>query len=161
MPRKKGKSISFDAMVKFFMHAYDIPTKRDVDKLLARLDRIEALIAAGNGRFRGIRHGVTWDTGNAAKFGRRQPPRHQVPHFPFALPHPIHREQRARQQGLALPLGQIELDLKEKLPERGSDYTFSFELDLVSRKSGLAHDSILGQGVTVRLARRARNGRAG
>ncbi len=39
---------------------------------------LEALIAAGNGRFRGIRHGVTWDTGNAAKFGRRQPPRHQV-----------------------------------------------------------------------------------
>ncbi len=39
---------------------------------------LEALIAAGNGRFRGIRHGVTWDTGNAAKFGRRQPPPHQV-----------------------------------------------------------------------------------
>ncbi len=39
---------------------------------------LEALIAAGNGRFRGIRHGVTWDTGNAAKFSRRQPPRHQV-----------------------------------------------------------------------------------
>ena len=28
---------------------------------------LEALIAAGNGRFRGIRHGVTWDTGNAAR----------------------------------------------------------------------------------------------
>jgi predicted TIM-barrel fold metal-dependent hydrolase len=39
---------------------------------------LEALIAAGNGRFRGIRHGVTWDTGNAAKFGRRQVPPHQV-----------------------------------------------------------------------------------
>lgn len=39
---------------------------------------LEAEIAAGNGRFRGIRHGVTWDTGNAAKFGRRKPPRHQV-----------------------------------------------------------------------------------
>ncbi len=39
---------------------------------------LEALIAAGNGRFRGIRHGVTWDTGNAAKFGRRQSPQHQV-----------------------------------------------------------------------------------
>lgn len=60
MPKKKGKSISFDAMVKFFMHAYDIPTKRDVDKLLARLDRIEALIAAGaagaaGGRRKGAR----------------------------------------------------------------------------------------------------------
>src|SRR5262245_44852122 len=39
---------------------------------------LEALIAAGNGRFRGIRHGVTWDTGNAAKFGRREVPPHQV-----------------------------------------------------------------------------------
>jgi hypothetical protein len=46
MARKKGKSISFDAMVKFFLHTYEIPTKRDVDKLLARLDRLESLIAA-------------------------------------------------------------------------------------------------------------------
>jgi hypothetical protein len=46
MARKKGKSISFDAMVKFFLHTYEIPTKRDVDKLMARLDRLESLIAA-------------------------------------------------------------------------------------------------------------------
>ena len=39
---------------------------------------LEALIAAGNGRFRGIRHGLTWDTGNAAKFGRREVPQHQA-----------------------------------------------------------------------------------
>ena len=39
---------------------------------------LEALAAAGNGRFRGIRHGLIWDTGNAAKFGRRQVPRHQM-----------------------------------------------------------------------------------
>ncbi|MPZ41794.1 MAG: amidohydrolase family protein [Betaproteobacteria bacterium] len=39
---------------------------------------LEALIAAGNGRLRGIRHGVTWDTGNAARFGRREVPQHQV-----------------------------------------------------------------------------------
>ena len=44
MPRKKGKTISFDAMVKFFMQNYDIPTKKDVDKLMARLDRIENLV---------------------------------------------------------------------------------------------------------------------
>jgi hypothetical protein len=41
MARKKGKSVSFDAMVKFFIHHYEIPTKRDVEKLMARLDRIE------------------------------------------------------------------------------------------------------------------------
>ena len=39
---------------------------------------LEALIQAGNGRFRGIRHGAMWDTGNAAKFGRRHVPRHQL-----------------------------------------------------------------------------------
>ncbi|MBT8331060.1 MAG: hypothetical protein KJP06_01910 [Deltaproteobacteria bacterium] len=46
MPRKKGKSVSFDAMVKFFMHNYEIPTKKDVDKLNARLDRIEKMLNA-------------------------------------------------------------------------------------------------------------------
>jgi hypothetical protein len=46
MPRKKGKSISFDAMVKFFLHTYEIPTKRDVEKLLARLDHLESLITS-------------------------------------------------------------------------------------------------------------------
>lgn len=48
MVRKKGKSISFDAMVKFFLQAYDIPTKRDVDKVLARLDRLEGLLGASS-----------------------------------------------------------------------------------------------------------------
>ena len=44
MSKRKGKTISFDAMVKFFMQNYSIPTKKDVDKLLAKLDRIENLI---------------------------------------------------------------------------------------------------------------------
>jgi len=44
MARRKGKSISFDAMIKFFMQNYDIPTKRDMDKILARIDQLEALI---------------------------------------------------------------------------------------------------------------------
>ena len=44
MIRKKGKTVSFDAMVKFFMHNYDIPTKKDVEKILARIDRLENLI---------------------------------------------------------------------------------------------------------------------
>jgi hypothetical protein len=48
MPRKKGKSISFDAMVRFFMHNYEIPTKRDVEKLMARLDRLESLLTAAS-----------------------------------------------------------------------------------------------------------------
>jgi len=44
MARRKGKSISFDAMIKFFMQYYNIPTRKDIDKLMAKLDRLEALI---------------------------------------------------------------------------------------------------------------------
>lgn len=44
MSRRKGKPISFDAMVKFFMQNYNIPTKKDVDRLMTRLDRLENLI---------------------------------------------------------------------------------------------------------------------
>ena len=44
MPRRKGKTISFDAMVKFFMQNYNIPTKKDVDQLMVRMDRLENLI---------------------------------------------------------------------------------------------------------------------
>jgi hypothetical protein len=53
MPRKKGKSVSFDAMVKFFMNTYNIPTKQDIERINARLDRIERLlVAAESGRGR-------------------------------------------------------------------------------------------------------------
>ncbi|MEA3280780.1 MAG: hypothetical protein U9Q38_09315 [Thermodesulfobacteriota bacterium] len=54
MTKKRGKSVSFDAMVKFFMRQYDIPTKNDVNTLIARLDRLENLIktAAGSGKNR-------------------------------------------------------------------------------------------------------------
>ena len=44
MPKRKGKTASFDAMVKFFMQQYNIPTKKDVDKLMVKLDRLENLI---------------------------------------------------------------------------------------------------------------------
>jgi len=44
MNRRKGKTVSFDAMVKFFMQSYNIPTKKDVDRLMAKLDRLETLI---------------------------------------------------------------------------------------------------------------------
>ncbi len=43
---RKGKSIGFDAMVRFFMSKYDIPTKRDIEKLNEKLDRLEAAISA-------------------------------------------------------------------------------------------------------------------
>ena len=44
MPKKRRKTVSFDAMVKFFMSTYDIPTKKDINKLMDRLDRLEKLI---------------------------------------------------------------------------------------------------------------------
>ena len=44
MTKRKGKPVSFDAMVKFFMHNYNIPTKRDIDGLNKRLDHLEKLI---------------------------------------------------------------------------------------------------------------------
>ena len=44
MPRKRKKAVSFDAMVKFFMSTYDIPTKKDISKLMDKLDRMERLI---------------------------------------------------------------------------------------------------------------------
>ena len=46
----KKKSVSFDAMVKFFMQTYNIPTKKDVDKLMSRMDRLEELIKASAGK---------------------------------------------------------------------------------------------------------------
>ena len=44
MARKKCKSVSFDAMVKFFMQYYNIPTKKDIEKLVERMDRLEKVI---------------------------------------------------------------------------------------------------------------------
>jgi len=59
MIKKKGKAISFDAMVKFFMQNYNIPTKKDVDRLMAKLDRLEILINSAmestNGKTRAAR----------------------------------------------------------------------------------------------------------
>ena len=48
MAKKKGKSVSFDAMVKFFIQHYNIPTKRDVEKLIERMDRLEKAIKSPN-----------------------------------------------------------------------------------------------------------------
>ena len=46
MTKRKGKTVSFDAMVKFFMQNYNIPTKKDVDRIMAKLDRLENLVKA-------------------------------------------------------------------------------------------------------------------
>jgi hypothetical protein len=54
MAKKRGKSVSFDAMIKFFMQYYNIPTRKDIDMLMAKMDRLELLIkssaVSGKGR---------------------------------------------------------------------------------------------------------------
>lgn len=52
MTKRKGKPVSFDAMVKFFIHNYNIPTKRDIERLNERLDRLEQLITTASPRTR-------------------------------------------------------------------------------------------------------------
>lgn len=58
MTRKKGKAVSFDAMVKFFMQHYDIPTKKDVDRVVDRLDRLEKMMKT-SGMVTGRRRAVS------------------------------------------------------------------------------------------------------
>jgi hypothetical protein len=56
MVKRKG-SIGLDAMVRFFMHKYEIPTTRDLEKLNAQLDRLEALMCAAPRKRKGARQG--------------------------------------------------------------------------------------------------------
>ncbi len=44
MKKKRKKRASFDAMMKLFIQNYDIPSRKDIDKLTAKLDRIEKVI---------------------------------------------------------------------------------------------------------------------
>lgn len=44
--KKRRKAYSVDTMMRFFLQYYNIPTKKDVDKILKRLDRLEATIKA-------------------------------------------------------------------------------------------------------------------
>lgn len=41
---KRRKSVSFNALVRMFLRDYNIPTKKDVDRLMARMDHLEQLI---------------------------------------------------------------------------------------------------------------------
>ena len=52
MVKGKRKTVTFDAMVKFFMQHYDIPTKKDVEKIHMRLDKLEKLIRSGQSKSR-------------------------------------------------------------------------------------------------------------
>jgi len=44
MSTRKKKNVNLNALVRMFLREYNIPTKKDVDRLIARIDRIEQLI---------------------------------------------------------------------------------------------------------------------
>jgi hypothetical protein len=45
--KKKKKDPSFDVMIRFFLQYYGIATKQDIERILARLDRLEGALKAG------------------------------------------------------------------------------------------------------------------
>ncbi|MDL2320851.1 hypothetical protein LJC47_00680 [Desulfosarcina sp. OttesenSCG-928-B08] len=47
MSDRKSKPATFDAMVKFFLQKYNLPTKRDIERINDRLDRLETLLRSG------------------------------------------------------------------------------------------------------------------
>jgi hypothetical protein len=54
MVNRKDRPVTFNAMVKLFMQKYQIPTRRDLDKLGAKIDRLEKHIreSAASGKRR-------------------------------------------------------------------------------------------------------------
>ena len=44
MTKRSGKSVSFDAMIKFFMIRFEIPTRQDIQRIVNRLDQLEKTI---------------------------------------------------------------------------------------------------------------------
>ena len=44
--KKRRKSYSVDTVVRFFLQYYSIPTKQDVERILKRMDRLEAALKA-------------------------------------------------------------------------------------------------------------------
>ena len=54
MAKKPVKSVSFNAMIKFFMRSYGVPTKKDINKLHERLEGIEKLIKLSCGAKKSI-----------------------------------------------------------------------------------------------------------
>ena len=60
----KNRNASFNAMVKFFLQYYNIPTRQDFDKIITCLDRIEKAaqtmrLPASSERPKSSQHGVT------------------------------------------------------------------------------------------------------
>jgi hypothetical protein len=41
MAKRSGKSVSCDAMIKFFMIRFEIPTRQDIQRIVSRIDQLE------------------------------------------------------------------------------------------------------------------------
>lgn len=50
MAKKKVKPVNIDSMFKAFIKSYDIATKQDVEKISAKLDRLEKLLKQSPGK---------------------------------------------------------------------------------------------------------------
>jgi uncharacterized protein (DUF885 family) len=71
--RKRRKSYSVDAVIRFFLQYYNIPTKQDIEKLMKRMERLEeALKAASVASRKGRKAGAVTGAGTKrqAKRGR-------------------------------------------------------------------------------------------
>ncbi len=44
--KKRRKSYSVDAVIRFFLHYYNIPTRQDIEKLGQRIERLERTLRA-------------------------------------------------------------------------------------------------------------------
>jgi len=44
--KRKRKDPSFDVMIRFFLQQYGIATKQDIDRLIVKMDRLEAALKA-------------------------------------------------------------------------------------------------------------------
>ena len=66
MTKRSGKSVSFDAMIKFFMIRFEIPTRQDIQRILNRLDQLDKTIkkhaVCGKARRSGISKAVSGNT---------------------------------------------------------------------------------------------------
>jgi len=67
------KSMSFDGMVKFFLQYYRIPTRKDFERLMDRIDQLEKLIKlkwTEAGKFRGMIPGKRAGSGSGPGGGK-------------------------------------------------------------------------------------------
>jgi Fic family protein len=50
MAKKKVKTVNIDAMFKAFIKTYDLSTRQDIEKLSAKIDRLEKLMKQTSGK---------------------------------------------------------------------------------------------------------------